>query len=325
MNESKWVLLYGGQGAQLPGMGRDLAEAYPAESLYENFFQEHPAYCELFDLDAETLALSRYAQPALILFDLTIWRLLKRAGLAIGASFGLSIGEFAALATAGVYPPEAILEIAVQRAQLMSQRMARRQAEGHEEGMLAILGLEAQAVSELIRKRPELTIANYNAPTQLVLSGPKSALAELATAALAGGARRAVPLEVEGAFHSPIFSPDVPELAAILSRFEARAPEIALPLNLTGDFAKIPPDQTADAYFKEIMSAQMAAPTHVDEALDRLIDAGFSHYLEISPQPVLVPLLKRKRRDLELESISDLASLEAFARKYQLRLEKEHV
>ncbi|MDO5737806.1 MAG: ACP S-malonyltransferase [Eubacteriales bacterium] len=308
----EWILLFGGQGSQLPGMGQDLAEAYPELSYYRGFFHKYPQYTKLFELDGAELDKTINAQVAIVLYGLSVLSILKQSKLEIGGAFGLSIGEFTALATAAVYAPEDCLDIAVARAEIMATRLTARQAAGELDGMLAVIGLDAVKIMELLETEPAISPANFNDSRQTVLAGPVKELDAFRKRVLEAGAKRAIELKVEGAFHSPVFAPDVANLAAVLKQFEAHPPALKLPLNISGKFLEIPPSTEARIYLADIMSQQMSSPTHAAQALDNLIEVGFRNFLEISPKPVLLPLLRRRSRELELAEIRDLNSLENF-------------
>ncbi|MDD4323653.1 MAG: ACP S-malonyltransferase [Eubacteriales bacterium] len=311
--QNKWVFLYGGQGAQVQGMGLDFARAYPEESFYNNFYCTEDELEFLLDPDFEHLDETRYVQLALTVYSLTITEVLRNAGIEADAALGLSAGEFPALALAGVYSEQAVLEIIRQRADLMARRMEQRRQDGCDDGMLVVLGLEEAELKKQLVNYPDLSMANKNSETQMAVSGRIVELELLEQDVLNAGAKRAVFLEVEGAYHSKVFAADVPVLREVLLEQEAREAKIDLPLNIIGE-----PAPTADtakentALYADLMSRQMANPTRLDDCFTHLLEQGYTNFIEIAPKAVLTPLLRRRDRSLNLHHIADLESFETF-------------
>ena len=308
--EDKWVFLYGGQGAQVPGMGLDFARAFPEESYYNVSYCSEEELEFLLDPEFAQLDETRFVQLALTVFSLTITRVLQQAGIKADAALGLSAGEFPALATAGVYTDEAVLEIIRRRADLMSRRMEQRRLDGFADGMMVVLGLQEEDLGQHLNRYPDLSLANKNSETQMAVSGTIAELELLQKDVLAAGARRAIFLEVEGAYHSNVFEEDVPELRAVLLQHEAGKAEIDLPLNLLGTCAEQLPEPTLRTeMYADVMSRQMANPTRLDDCFTYLLERGYKNFIEIAPKAVLSPLLRRRDRKLNLYHISDLESV----------------
>ncbi len=311
-----WVFLFGGQGAQKPGMGIDIFEAYPGKGYVHGSFCCREEMVFLLDPDFKQLDETLYAQLALTVYGLTILDLLKEAKIEPGAALGLSVGEFPALAAASVYSPESILSIIRKRARLMSDRLKVRRKGGHDDGMLAVLGLEEEKVKELLLPFPGLVISNINAKTQITVSGAREQLVLLEKVALQAGARKAILLDVEGAFHSPVFAPDVPPLRDFLLSHNAGNSKVDLPLNVLGRPAREEGKDTGELY-ADLLSRQMAGPIRLDDSFTWLLDRGYRDFVEIAPRAVLTPLLKRRKQDLNLHHIGDYESLLAFIRSNQ--------
>ncbi|HHU07898.1 MAG TPA: ACP S-malonyltransferase [Clostridiaceae bacterium] len=391
-NTNKWVFLYGGQGSQRPGMGIDFAQAFPQDSLYSNPYCNQEELDYLLAPDFDRIHETRYAQVALTVFALTVTRLLNRKNIHPAAALGLSAGEFPALAAANVYSPEATLAIIKRRAELMSSRLQQRHQQGYEDGMLVVLGLEETVLDTCLAPFPALSPANMNAKTQLTVSGPKADLELLRRKVLDAGAKRTLFLEVEGAFHSKVFDPDVAELRrALLAAGPAGKAQADLPLNILGRPVTEPYDfrhwsdsgqaganrhfdnnkhlsnnentddnkylsnnkhmsnngntddsekpggnekPTGSNYLAEgehpieshpideadkqteiyadLMSRQMASPTRLDDCFTYLLHHGYTHFVEIAPQAVLTPLLRRRSADLNLRHIGNVEAFSAF-------------
>lgn len=341
---NKWVFLYGGQGSQQPGMGLDFALKFPDDSFYRSPYCSEEELTCLLDPSFTRIHETRYAQVALTLFALTVTRLLQKENINPGAALGLSAGEFPALAAANVYSPEEALEIIKRRARLMSLRLEKRRKEGHDDGMLVVLGLKREALEAVLPLFPAVSLANINAETQLTAAGPKDDLELLRQHLPEAGAKRALLLEVEGAFHSKVFNPDVEELRKVLlAAGSAGKPQAELPLNILGRPVTEPDDskqqrdadQPSDIYqqgdtdhpsdsenpytperrteiYADLMSRQMSSVTRLDDCFSYLLDHGYTNFVEIAPQAVLTPLLRRRSRDLNLRHISSVETFNNF-------------
>ncbi len=315
-----FVFLFGGQGSQTPGMGSDFADRYPAiRQLYNDFMSRYPLYDRLLDPSFDRLNDTLYAQPALTLLGLAVTHLLREDGIQPVATAGLSIGEFPALVAAGIYSPSAVLDIVAKRAALMDARLKQRRADGFDDGMLAVVGLQKSDIETLlIPYGTSVSMTNLNAPTQIVIGGLRTTLEKVKDTMIEAGARRAIMLECEGAFHSSVFDDDVERLKSTLLTFEASEPSIPMPFNALGGFPSadnIPPNilsRGATERFAHLMSHQMNATVQLDGCLNALLEAGYTHFIEIAPRAVLTPLLRKKSSSITAHTISDLDSYEAF-------------
>ena len=275
------ALLFPGQGSQAPGM-RDLVEASRPDLL-------ELAIAEVGEdpfprVDDGT----RFAQPALYCASIALWTDAGRPGADFVA--GHSLGEVAALVAAGSLDGEDGLRLAAQRGRLM-QRAAEVSPPG---GMLALLGDDA--IAREVAAARSLTVANDNAPGQLVLSGADE---DLEAAAEAGKARglKAVRLQVQGAFHSPAMAPVVPELAAALAELALREPTVPVLSSIT--------TRPFDDVRRRLAEA-LVRPVRWRETLLALHRSGVRRYLEVGPGKVLKGLVRRTLPDVEAVTLAEL-------------------
>lgn len=311
--QDKWVFLYGGQGSQVEGMGLDFAQDFSDQSYYNTSYCTKEELEYLLDPEFERLDESRYVQLALTVFSLTVTKVLQKVGVEADAALGLSAGEFPALVLAGVYSDEAVLNIIRQRAELMARRMEQRRQDGFDDGMLVVLGLEETELEQQLLKYPDLSLANKNSETQMAVSGTIAELELLQKDVLDAGAKRAIFLEVEGAFHSRIFAPDVVELRNVLMEYEAGEPQIDVPCNILGKAAQsVAGAGELKELYADLMSKQMATPTRLDDCFTYLLQQGYRNFVEIAPKAVLTPLLRRRDRSLNLHHIADVETFEKF-------------
>ena len=215
-----------GQGAQAPGMGKDLYENSQAAKLV---FEEASEGAGLdvaklcFESDKATLSRTENSQIAIFTHSMAAWAALKEAGVEFKAAAGFSLGEYTALAAAGVVSLADGVKIVSMRGKLMQQA-----ADSIDGGMAAILGLEDSVIEEACAKVTSGVVrpVNYNCPGQLVIAGEKAALAEAIENCKAAGARRALPLAVSGAFHTPLMAKAAAELRAYVADFTFSAPKM---------------------------------------------------------------------------------------------------
>jgi [acyl-carrier-protein] S-malonyltransferase len=275
------AVLFPGQGSQEKGMGRDLAER-EADCLDLWKRAEKASGLPLREIywDGEEADMARTdaLQPAMTAVNLSLW---LRAGkhLAPAGVAGHSLGEFSALAAAGVLSLDDTLALTSLRGKLMSQ------AGGPDQGMTAVLKLALDKVEEIAAAAADKTgtlciAANRNTPAQFVLSGHKAAL-EAAAELVKEAKGRAVPLAVSGAFHSPLVSEAAAELAKAMGKMDWSAPRIPVVLNVT---AAPEPDP---AKVQEAMTRQMVSPVRWIETMASLWGLGARRFVELGPKGVL--------------------------------------
>jgi [acyl-carrier-protein] S-malonyltransferase len=279
---SKLALMFPGQGSQAVGMGCDLCAAHP--QMRESY-AEASAVLE-FDLEqvcamgpAETLARTDVTQPALLANSVGIFRILADAGLRFDVAFGHSLGEYSALVATGALSFADALRLTRRRGQEMLHA-----AEAEPSGMAAVVGLPDEKVEELTAG-DGLWPANFNSPGQVVVSGTKAALADLAAKAAGIGAKRVIPLAVSGAFHSPLMAAAQTPLRAELEVTEWHTPDPAFFSVCSLDF------ETGG--FVESLSRQLVSPVRFTESVKKLYAAGYDSFLEVGPGSVLSGLVRR--------------------------------
>jgi [acyl-carrier-protein] S-malonyltransferase len=233
---------------------------------------------------AEGLTDTMVAQPLLYLTDWAWGRILLESGLQPDAVAGHSLGEFAALAIAGVFSPEAGLELVVERARIMSGVASARPG-----AMAAVLGLPADKCIDAVSAAgiEDLWIANDNSPTQIVVSGASESVEAAREVLSEAGARRVVPLAVSGAFHSPMMQPAADAFAEILGGAEFG--DASIPVYQNTD----PTPETDGSAIRERLIRQMSSPVRWTETMSALTADGPVVLVESGPGSVLCGLAKR--------------------------------
>ncbi len=292
--QDKIAAVFPGQGSQEQGMGRDVAEKYTeAMQLWKEAEKivEAPLREIYWDGDDQTMAETRYQQPALFVVGLTLWDLVS-AKLAWSFLAGHSIGEYTALAAGNVLDRKDVLEIVALRARLMSE--AGREQSGK---MAAVLRLDQMEVEDIVKQAreetdQELCIANYNSPQQLVISGASQAVDE-ACRMISSKRGRTVVLPVSGAFHSNLMQEAARELSGYMERFDWQDADIPVYFNVTAG------PETRGREICRIMQRQMMSSVLWTQLIDNQWQDGVRHWYEMGPKGVLARLIKYILKDKE--------------------------
>ncbi|MBL7139801.1 MAG: ACP S-malonyltransferase [Planctomycetes bacterium] len=293
----KTAFLFPGQGAQVVGMGKDLAEAYPeARALYDqaDAILGFGLSQVCFEGPEDRLTATDISQPAILVTSLAALAAMRttEAGRALEpeAAAGLSLGEYTALVAAGAIAFEDAVRLTHLRGRFMQEA-----CDAQASGMVSLLGVDvegAEKICEAARTAGIIWPANYNCPGQVVVSGVEAACARAVELAESYGAQRAVPLQVAGGFHSPLMAPAREQLAPHLLALrvgELRFPVVA---NVTGDYYSDP------APVADLLARQVDGPVLWQQGIERLLADGFDRFVEIGPGRVLTGLLKRIDRQV---------------------------
>jgi [acyl-carrier-protein] S-malonyltransferase len=304
---SKTALLFAGQGAQVVGMGKDLAENSPTAKAWfdrANAALGYDLASICFNGPEPELTKTEHAQPGIFLVSWVAFELLKERApaLAFEATAGLSLGEFTALTVAGAMSFEDGLKVVRQRGRFMQEACAATQG-----GMAAIIGLNETATREVCAETG-VVLANLNCPGQIVISGPSEKMAPACALAKAKGAMRAVPLTVAGAYHSPLMASAQPKLEAELVRVPISPPSVPVIANVTAQ-----PHRGPGAIRARLVE-QVTSPVRWEESMRYLVGQGFTRFIELGPGRALSGFMKRISKTAQILNVEDLASLETTAK-----------
>ena len=304
---SKTALLFAGQGAQVVGMGKDLAENSPAAKAWfdrANAALGYDLAAICFGGPEAELTKTEHAQPGIFLVSWVAFELLKERvpSLDFGATAGLSLGEFTALTAAGAMSFEDGLKVVRQRGRFMQEACAATQG-----GMAAIIGLGEAATREVCAEAG-VVLANLNCPGQLVISGPTEKMAPACALAKAKGAMRAMPLPVAGAYHSPLMASAQPKLEAELARVTLTAAAVPVIANVTAQ-----PHGGPEAIRARLVE-QVTSSVRWEESMRYLIGQGFTRFIELGPGRALSGFMKRIDKTAQVLNVEDLATLETTAK-----------
>ncbi len=301
------AILFPGQGAQSVGMGKSFAEADPAaRALYDRAEQilGYDLAAISFDGPIEKLTISAHAQPAIFVASVAAWQAVKAKfpGLAPRALAGLSSGEWTALHLAGVLSFDGTLKVLEARGRLMQEACEQRPG-----SMLSVLGAEDSQLQALC-EATGAEMANLNAREQTVLSGTKEAIDAAEVKAKELGIRKAIRLNVAGAFHSSLMKPAADRFADVLASIEFAAPAIPVIANVTGQ-----PHAAEPAAIRDAMVQQVYRSVRWYQGIEWMAAQGVTTYLECGPGKVLSGLVKRIDKNASTHSIQELSQLDALA------------
>lgn len=296
------AFLFAGQGAQVVGMGKDLVAASGAA---RELFARADAVLgrsisELcFNGPAEALTESANSQPAITVTSLACLAAFReRLTVAPVACAGLSLGEFAALATAETLTVEDAVKLVAARGQFMAE--ACRATAG---GMAAVLNAEPALVADTCAQQG-IDVANYNCPGQIVISGEKARVALTIEALKAAGVAKIIPLTVDGAFHSRLMATAVPKFATALAATSLRAPSCPVAQNVVGALV------TEVAEIRRNLENQITGSVRWETCVRSIMALGVEAFVEFGPGTVLSGFMKRIDRTIPMFNVSNLADLD---------------
>ncbi|AFI28273.1 malonyl CoA-ACP transacylase [Bacillus sp. A053] len=303
---SKIAFLFPGQGSQFIGMGKELYEQVPAA---KRLFDEADETLEtklsslIFEGAAEELTLTYNAQPALLTTSIAVLEKFKESGITPDFTAGHSLGEYSALVAAGALSFKDAVYTVRKRGEFMNEAVP-----AGEGAMAAILGMDAEAlkqVTDKVTKEGNLVqLANLNCPGQIVISGTAKGVELASELAKENGAKRAIPLEVSGPFHSELMKPAAEKLKEVLDACDIKDADVPVISNVSADL------MTEKAEIKQKLIEQLYSPVRFEESINKLIAEGVTTFVEIGPGKVLSGLVKKVNRRLKTIAVSDPETIE---------------
>lgn len=299
----KIAFIFPGQGSQYVGMGKDFYETFPCAKEMIDLAEKVSGIPmkELLFEENENINITKYTQIAMLADELAIWSVLREKGLESVVNAGLSLGEYAALVASGVMTPEDAFRVVAKRGEYMQEAVPTGGA------MTAVLGADTAVIEKICEETEGIvSIANYNCPGQIVITGEQQAVDAAATALKEAGAKRCTPLNVSGPFHSSMLLPAGEKLAAELEHVEIH--EIAVPYitNVTADYVTDP------SQVKELLKKQISSSVRWQQSVERMIADGVEAFIEIGPKKSLCGFMKRIDKTVpayHVDKVTDLDSV----------------
>lgn len=307
----KIAFIFPGQGAQSVGMGKDVYEhSAVGKEVYDRFDaiigRKLTNVC--FNGPEEDLKQTINTQPAILATSLALLEALKeKTDITPDFVAGHSLGEYGALYTAGVLSLDDTIKAIAKRAELMSQAKSG--------SMAAVLGLSQDVLEEIISGVDGVvSIANYNTPEQLVITGEEQAVAEVSKLASEKGAKRVIPLAVSGAFHSALMKPAGEKFALFVKDLKFNDASIPVVTNVDAK------ETTKGSDFEEKMPRQIYSSVYWTQIIQHMMSQGVDTMIEIGPGSVLMGLNRKISRDIKTYSVSNLEAVEKTVNELTLRV-----
>ncbi|MBO5239733.1 MAG: ACP S-malonyltransferase [Lachnospiraceae bacterium] len=306
----KLAFMYAGQGSQSVGMGKDFYEAYPEfRQVMDNTNVGFDVKDCCFNGPAEMLNTTKYTQPCMVAFAVGVTKVLKSKGIVPEMAAGLSLGEYSALHAAGVFEDQQVISLVAFRGQAMAEAVVDRECK-----MAAVLNLDRSVVQDCCAKAHEefkdqtfnvVEPTNYNCPGQIVISGDKEPVDRAIELLMEAGARRCLPLNVSGPFHTSLMKPAGDRLKA---RF---AEETFGKMQLPVVFNTIGRAKTEEETIPALLEKQVQSSIYVEDSIRYMAEQGIDTIVEIGPGSALSKFVKKTCPEITCYSVEKVEDVDA--------------
>lgn len=297
----KIAFIFPGQGSQYVGMGKDFYETFPCAKEMIDLAEKVSGIPmkELLFEENENINITKYTQIAMLADELAIWSVLREKGVESAVNAGLSLGEYAALVASGVMTPEDAFRVVTKRGEFMQEAVPTGGA------MTAVLGADTAVIENICEETEGIvSIANYNCPGQIVITGKTAAVEKAAESLKAAGAKRAVLLNVSGPFHSKMLESAGEELAKEMEKRNFEPLAIPYVTNVTAKYV------TDIKETKALLAKQISSPVRWEESVRTMIEDGVDTFVEIGPGKTLAGFMRRIDKGVKVYNIETWEGME---------------
>jgi len=296
---SKTALIFPGQGSQFVGMGKDIYEIDDAKLIINkaNDVLGFDIKKIMFEGPEDILTDTKNAQPAILTVSIALFTLLKKKGIDYQGVAGHSLGEYSAYVASGRLDFEDALNLVRERGRLMSE------VEPGKGMMAAVMKIDDQKVEDICKEYDRVVPANYNCPGQLVISGDKEQMQKVIEKIKEKGGR-VIPLNVSGAFHSPLMKDAAKKFRSTLDSVSFKDSKIAL-------YSNVDALPVSNGHERALLEKQIYSSVKWTQTINNMIKDGFTTFIEVGPGKVLTGLVKKINKDINVINVSDFNSLDS--------------
>ncbi|MGN0350856.1 MAG: ACP S-malonyltransferase [Roseburia sp.] len=299
----KRVFMFPGQGAQYIGMGKEFYDQFPVSKAAYDMASEITGLdiAALCFEENDKLNITEYTQICMLTTEVAIYAALKEQGIEPDYTAGLSLGEYGALVASGVISMKDAFAVVRKRGCYMQEAVPTGGA------MSAVLGLDVAEIEKICDATDGIvSIANYNCPGQIVITGEEKAVGVAGEACKEAGAKRVVPLKVSGPFHSEMLKGAGEKLGEALEEIEIQDFTIPYVANVTADYV------TEKEQVKPLLTEQVASSVRWQQTIERLIEDGADEFIEIGPGKTLSGFMKKINRDVKVANIDKMEDFQNY-------------